>query len=103
MIQARGVAAGLVLLLGLVGCASAEPEASAADELTWQEAKARTQAMELEIADSIPRDEVADVAQMPTGMLIDCGGSTVNWNGVTTVPLTAGAEPDPGVRAPEEK
>ena len=59
--------------------------------------------MELEIADSIPRDEVADVAQMPTGMLIDCGGSTVNWNGVTTVTLTAGTEPDPVVRALEEK
>ncbi|CEA09660.1 hypothetical protein BN1051_03032 [Arthrobacter saudimassiliensis] len=40
---------------------------------------------------------------MPTGMLIRCDDSRVNWNGATTVTLPAGTEPDPLVRALEEK
>ncbi|MBP3043708.1 hypothetical protein KKR91_03695 [Arthrobacter jiangjiafuii] len=93
----------MVLLLALVGCASASPEASAANELTWQDAKARTQAMEMEIADSIPQDKVTKVDQLPTGMLIDCDGSSVNWAGAATVTLAAGTEPEPLVRELEAK
>ncbi|UWX95838.1 hypothetical protein N2K95_09010 [Arthrobacter zhaoxinii] len=74
-----------------------------ATELTWQEAKARTQAMELEIAHSIPEDKVAKVDQLPTGVLIDCSDTLVTWNGATTVTLTEGTEPEPLVREFEEK
>ena len=88
MIRARNVAAVLILLLALAGCSTVGAQAPtptgtpegnilAATALTWEEAKARTQAMELEIAEAIPQDKVVSVAQMPTGMLIDCGGSMV--------------------------
>ncbi|MBP3043707.1 hypothetical protein KKR91_03690 [Arthrobacter jiangjiafuii] len=103
MIRARRAAGVVVLLLGLVGCAGASSEASAANELTWQEAKARTQATELEIANSLPQGKVADVDHMATGVLLACGGSSVTWNGAATVTLTAGAEPEPLVRALEAK
>ena len=59
--------------------------------------------MEMEIAESIPQDRVAKVDQLPAGMLIDCGGSSVNWAGAATVTLTAGTEPEPLVRALEAK
>ena len=103
MIRARCAPGILVLLLGLVGCAGASSEASAADELTWQDAKARTQAMELEIANSLPQDSVAKVDQLPTGVLIDCSDSSVNWHGASTVILSAGTEPEPLVREVEAK
>ncbi|UWX95839.1 hypothetical protein N2K95_09015 [Arthrobacter zhaoxinii] len=74
-----------------------------ATELTWQEAKARTQAMELEIAHSLPGSKVAKVDQLPTGVLIDCSDTLVNWHGATTVTLTEGTEPEPLVRAFEAK
>ena len=104
----------MVLLLGLAGCGSdssavpahpisTEGESPAVEDLTWQEAKARTQAMELEIADWLPLDLVAGVDQMPDGILIQCGDSAVNWHGATTVTLTEGTEPDPVVRELEAK
>ena len=93
----------LVLLLGLTGCAEDPSEAAAVDGLPWQEAKARTQAMELEIADSLPQDQVAEIEQMPDGVLIECGGSSVNWHGATTVALSEGTDPEPLVRALEAK
>ena len=68
----------MILLLGLVGCASnaaetptpaspTEGNTSVASELTWQDAKARTQAMELEIADSLPLDLVPGSSKCRTG------------------------------------
>ena len=92
-----------MLLLGLVGCAGASSGASAASEMTWQEAKARTQAMELEIANSLPQDKVAKVDHMATGVLFACGDSSVNWAGAATVTLTAETEPEPLVRELEAK
>lgn len=103
MIRRRAAVASVFLLLCLTGCADNSSAATGTVELTWQDAKASTQAMELEIAESLPPDRVVEVAQMPTGMLISCGDSTVNWNGATTVTLTAGTEPDPLVHAVEEK
>lgn len=103
MIRWRAAVACVSLCLSLVGCADNSSEAAGSVELTWQEAKARTQAMELEIVESLPPDQVVEVAQMPTGMLIRCDDSRVNWNGATTVTLPAGTEPDPLVRALEEK
>ena len=113
MIRARWAVSLLVLLLSLAGCAPSSTEAPRqtnsmeeggpmAEELTWQEAKSRTQAMELEIANSIPKDILSTIDQ-PAGLLIDCGGSSVNWAGAATVTLTAGTEPEPFVRTIEEK
>ena len=103
VMPARWAAAVVVLLLGLVGCAGASSQASAADELTWQDAKARTQAMELEIANSLPQDKVAKVDPGATGLLFNCSDSSVNWKGATTVTLNAGTEPEPLVREVEAK
>lgn len=80
---------------------STEGDTSAAKELTWQQAKARTQAIELEITTSIPTGKVAEVDQMTTGILLDCVDPLVNWNGATTVPSSVGTEPEPLVRALE--
>ncbi len=112
MIRARCTAAGLVLLLGLAGCAgkpsevatrtsSTEGNAPTADVLTWQQAKTRTQAMELEIADSMPEGKVTKIDQAATGILINCDDPLVNWHGATTVTLDAGTEPEALVRALE--
>ncbi len=107
MIEIRGAAAVCVLLLGVTGCAddsSATPthedsrERDVKEDLTWQEAKARTQAMEMEIADSLPEGTVATVDQLPTGLLMDCDDTSVNWHGATTVALVAGTDPDGVVR-----
>ena len=114
MIRVRCTAAAMVLLLGLVGCASnstetsrpaspTEGNTSVAPELTWQDAKARTQAMELEIAGLFPQDKVTAVDQMPEGVLIECGDSSVNWHGASTVILDEGTEPEPLVRELEAK
>ena len=115
MIRVRSTAAVVILMLSLAGCAgdasevpastgSPEGETPAAkEEVTWQEAKARTQAMELEMAYSVPEDKVAKVDQLPTGVLIDCSDSLVNWRGATTVTLAEGTDPEPLVREFEEK
>lgn len=98
-----GPAAALVLLLCLVGCVDDTTKVAAADELTWQEAKARTQAMELEIAESLPQERLANVDQALTGLLIRCSDSSVNWHGATTVALTQGTDPETLVREVEAK
>ncbi|MCC9204914.1 hypothetical protein [Arthrobacter sp. zg-Y769] len=114
MIRVRRTAAVVVLLLSLAGCAgdssavpadtsSSEGKTTVAEELTWQEAKVRTQAMELEIANSLPEGKVAKVDQLPTGVLLDCSDTLVNWHGATTVTLTEGTEPEPLVRELEAK
>ncbi|WP_416404864.1 hypothetical protein [Arthrobacter sp. LFS091] len=60
-------------------------------ELTWQAAKAQTQAMELEIAGLIPKDKVASVFQKETGVLLSCNKTDHNWNGWIDIALTADA------------
>ncbi|MBV1778451.1 hypothetical protein KRR55_04885 [Paeniglutamicibacter sp. ABSL32-1] len=65
MIRTRFTGATLVLLVSLTGCAPSDPSVAlnytkttggepVENELTWQEAKAQTQSMELEIGKLIP-------------------------------------------------
>ncbi|CEA09661.1 hypothetical protein BN1051_03033 [Arthrobacter saudimassiliensis] len=103
MTRVRSAAVPLVLLLGLTGCAEDSSEAAAVDGLPWQEAKARAQAVELEIANSFPKDKVAAIDQGSTGVLMGCGPESVNWKGATTVTLNEGVEPEPLVRELETK
>ena len=103
MNRRRAAATGLVLVFGLVGCAEDSSEAAAVDGLPWQEAKARAQAMELEIAESLPQDKLASVDQALTGLLVRCSDTSVNWHGATTVTLTEGTDPEPLVRDLEAK
>ena len=70
-------------------------------ELTWQEAKAHTQAMELEIAALIPTDAVLSTDQKKQGVLLSCNETQHNWNGATTVTVAEGTEIEPIVKAIE--
>lgn len=111
MIRTRWTAiAAVVLMAGLSGCmpsnqsgdpASAtttEKGASAESELTWQKAKARTLATQLEIARLIPEDKVVKIHNKKTGTLFACGEAQHNWLGSATVTLTEGTEPEPLVK-----
>jgi hypothetical protein len=106
----------LVGLIGLTGCAGnpnadpTEPPAPTAAqtqeepmeaELTWQEAKAHTQAMEREIATLIPKDAVLSIDQKKTGTLLSCNETQHNWNASTTVTVAEGTEIEPIVKTIE--
>ncbi|QWC11352.1 hypothetical protein KKR91_07315 [Arthrobacter jiangjiafuii] len=106
----------LVGLLGLAGCAGnpnadpTEPPAPTAAqtqkepmnaELTWQEAKAHTQAMEREIAALIPKDAVLSIDQQQTGTLLSCNKTQHHWAASTTVTVAEGTEIEPIVKTIE--
>ena len=79
----------LLCVLVLSGCATSE-QPSEETGVTWEEAKADAQAMELEIAAMIPADQVVSVVQKPTGVLLSCDQTQHNWNGSSSVTLTPG-------------
>lgn len=113
MNRVRLAVAAVALLVGTTGCApsdqSGEPTSTVGiegsipveNELTWQEAKARAQAMELEIAKLFPEDNVVKIDQGKTGTLFSCSETQHNWNGATTVTLSKGTAPEPLVKAIE--
>ncbi|WP_432244839.1 hypothetical protein ACRB8A_13190 [Arthrobacter sp. G.S.26] len=70
-------------------------------ELTWQEAKAHTQAMQLEIAALIPKDAVILIDQKKKGVLLSCNKTQHNWNASTTLTVAEGTELEPIVGAIE--
>lgn len=103
----------VLVLVGITGCAPSdqfgEPSKSTTTKegapvgngLTWQEAKAQTQDLELEIARLIPEDKVVKIDQGKTGTLFSCSETQHNWNGATTVTLSKGTEPEALVKAIE--
>ncbi|MFL4475201.1 hypothetical protein ACIPVK_14480 [Paeniglutamicibacter sp. MACA_103] len=114
MIRTRFVAiAAVVLMVSLSGCMPGNPsedptssttteEGEAVEsELTWQEAKAQSQAMELEIAKLIPEEKVVKIEQKANGILFECGEAQHRWKGSTAVTLSAGTDPEPLVKAIE--
>ena len=70
-------------------------------ELTWQEAKAHTQAMQLEIAALIPTDTVLSTDQKKQGVLLSCNETQHHWAASTTVTVAEGTEIEPIVRTIE--
>ncbi|MET4097406.1 hypothetical protein [Arthrobacter sp. UYCu712] len=64
-------------------------------ELTWQEAKAPAQAMEVEIAALIPKDAVVSIDQKKTGVLFSCSKAQHRWKGSTTVTVVEGTKIEP--------
>lgn len=111
--RSGAVALFLVGSIGLAGCAgvpnsgSSEPAGPTASqtqeetmkaELTWQEAKAQAQAMEMEIAALIPKDAVIAIDQKKKGVLLSCDKTQHNWNASTTVVVAEGTEIEPIVR-----
>lgn len=109
MIRARCATAVLVLLVAVTGCTPGAPtsttetegNAPVERELTWQDAKAKAQAMELEIAGLISEDKVAKIEQRETGLLFSCSETQHNWSGSTNVTLTEGTEEGPLLKAIE--
>ena len=109
MIRTRITAAAMILLVAVTGCTSGAPKSTTEtegntpveSELTWQEAKAKAQAMELEIADLIPEDKVAKIEQRETGLLFSCSEARHHWSGSTNVILTEGSEEEPLLKAIE--
>lgn len=96
----RAITVWLVLLLaaGLTGCAASKEEPVLNDSLTWEDAKAETQAVELELASLVPSDVVVRVEQMEEGGLFSCDESQHNWSGATTITVKPGTEIEPIVR-----
>jgi len=70
--------------------------------LTWEDAKASTQAMEKEIVARIPSAEVSAVDQMSTGILFSCSDDRHVWKGGTTVTLVPGVDAEAVVRSLED-
>ncbi|WP_112421517.1 hypothetical protein, partial [Streptococcus agalactiae] len=63
-------------------------------ELTWEQAKSETQAMEREIVELIPADLVTEVDQFPTGSLLSCDADTHSWTGRSVVAVAPGTNLD---------
>ena len=70
-------------------------------ELTWQEAKAHAQAIQLEIVALIPKNAVISIDQKKKGVLLSCDKTQHNWKGFTTITVAEGTEIEPIVRAIE--
>ncbi|MCL2794312.1 MAG: hypothetical protein FWD85_03280 [Microbacteriaceae bacterium] len=75
------------------GQPTSSPSAHATGPLTWQAAKASTQATELAIARQIDASEVANISQQKTGTLLSCSDSTWQWTGDTTVTMKTPSDP----------
>ncbi|GAA3585772.1 hypothetical protein GCM10022198_06340 [Klugiella xanthotipulae] len=100
------VAAVVLLVIGVSGCSGTGRGGNVEEGqdmgLTWQEAKADTQKMELEIAGLIPPDKIVSIEQKETGMLFSCSKTEHNWNGATTITVVPGTEIEPIVKDIEE-
>lgn len=85
---------GLMLSLGsavlivttLVACTS-QGEGEMNLDLTVDQAKAETQALEISVADALPPGEVLSTEQKPDGVLLSCSETTYQWTGRTTFQL----------------
>ncbi|WP_067194442.1 hypothetical protein [Microbacterium sp. XT11] len=86
----------------LTACA-AEGSTDDVSELTWQEAKAEAQAMELRIASMIPSSVILSIDQHEKGGLFRCNDTQHTWTGTTIVTLTAGTSAEPLVKTVESK
>ncbi|MFK0403793.1 hypothetical protein ACIQTT_15805 [Microbacterium sp. NPDC090225] len=73
----------------LTGCVPGTHDRNEENSVTLETAKADAQAMELEIASTIPAGSVVDVVQKPKGVLLSCDKTQHSWNGSTTVTLSA--------------
>ena len=103
----------LAMSLGVAGCAGtpsgspSTPTSSTTDGdtvnagLTWQEAKKSTQAMELEIANLIPRTVAISISQQKTGTLFSCDRAQHQWLGSTTVKVASGTNIETIIRSVE--
>lgn len=69
-----------------------EMEQDVEDALTWQEAKAATQARELEIAALVPAELVVKRDQWTEGLLLSCDKTRHSWTGSMTVTVLPGTD-----------
>lgn len=76
-------AACLVVVMLMEGCGSVAN--NSATSLTSAEAKKLTQAMEREIAASVPTEDTAKIDQLRRGSFLSCDAHTIQWTGQTLV------------------
>lgn len=92
-VRAVATAAALAGALLLAGCSGGEDD-DVDESLSVADAKQMTQAMELELAASVPESATASVEQDDEGMFLGCGDDrAVQWTGQTKVLLQSGANP----------
>ena len=76
----------------MAGCSPVKEEPVVDSSLTWEEAKAQSQAMELEIAALVPTESVVSIEQNSKGSLFSCDDDQHRWKGATTVTLAPGTQ-----------
>lgn len=76
----------VLIVTTLVACTS-EGEGDMNQDLTVDQAKAETQALEISVADALPAGEVLSTEQKPDGVLLSCSETTYQWTGRTTFQL----------------
>lgn len=88
------IIAVLVIVCGVSSCATTEiprEENKVVTDVTWQDAKANTEEVALEIAALLPNDKVTSIVQKDTGVLLSCNKTDQDWNGWTSITLTGGS------------
>ncbi|MCK2035387.1 hypothetical protein KZC51_04480 [Microbacterium sp. SSW1-49] len=78
----------VALVVVVTGC-SAEPE-PVESSLSWEQAKAMAQAMELRIARLVPADAVLSIDQNEKGGFFSSDETRHRWKGITNVVLVRG-------------
>lgn len=91
------------MAVALAGCAQASGGEEMSTGLSWEDAKASTQSMELEIAALAPKQEVVDIAQNEKGGLFSCGATRHTWKGATIITLGPSADPEAALKSIESQ
>jgi hypothetical protein len=81
----------LAISLTVTGCASGDGH-ERVDDLTVDDAKTETMAIERSVVDSFPAAEVVSVDQAPTGVLLSCSDDTYQWTGRVTVQMDGASD-----------
>ncbi|KZE41308.1 hypothetical protein [Microbacterium sp. T32] len=83
------------LLLLMTGCSTMQGDATVEENVTIDQAKTIAQEMETTLAGFVPPDQVASIAQNPTGALMSCSKEgDYLWSGQTKVILEPGTTYD---------
>lgn len=102
--RAKLTALMLATVSVVAGCSNQPAEEEGVTmSLSWQEAKAEAQSMEIQIVSVLPEDSVEAVEQKTEGILLSCSKGEHNWNGATTVTLGPGADPETLIRFIEDE
>lgn len=97
------ILAAALIALALTGCAEPQTAPEETSMMTWEDAKAATQAKEREIAALVPSEDVVGIDQNEKGGLFTCDETQHRWKGITTVRLVPGADAEAITKSMEEQ